>query len=82
MVSIRIGCKGCSSITTDSIVSDKNQRLYWMAANKDTTDFAILMSSLQETFVGSLTSTFPMTHHDKFDYYCTKCFLRLNKGRV
>lgn len=82
LTGIKLGCKGCGSLTTDSIISDKNQRLYWMAANKDTLDFSILMSNLSQIYVGSLTNAFPISHQDKFDYYCTKCFFRITKGET
>jgi hypothetical protein len=79
LAEIKLGCCGCGSLDTKFIISDKKQKLYWMAANKGTHDFSILMSSLQEIYVGSLTPSFPMTHHDKFDYFCTDCFLKFNK---
>lgn len=73
-----MSCKGCGSNKSKAIKNENNVELYWMGAYKDTLDFSILSSNLEFHFTGVSVKQCP-PHSNRYDYYCTDCFLKTIK---
>ena len=79
------GCVGCNAYYCSPLVRNDLSALkaYWFASLKGKDDFLILMSDLKIKYYTSGSVILPQDPdlHEKFDWYCSECFLKIMKEK-